>query len=74
MLQDSGEMEVKRIIAFRDTPPSGLDGLPCGTCRETLMEFSSNNKDTEIMVNYDKRETTTLEELFPNWWGGIKTK
>ncbi|ATO46377.1 hypothetical protein C5L30_001398 [Companilactobacillus farciminis] len=73
MLQDSGEMEVKRMIAFRDAPPTGLDGLPCGTCRETLMEFSPKNADTEIMVNYEKRETTTLKEIFPNWWGTIKT-
>lgn len=74
MLQDSSEREVKRIIAFRDTPPSGLDGLPCGGCRETLMQFSSNNKNTEIMVDYAKRETVTLGELFPKWWGSIKSK
>lgn len=74
MLQDSGEMEVKRIIAFRDTPPSGLDGLPCGVCQETLMQFSINNKDTEIMMNYEKRETVKLEELIPNWWGSMKIK
>lgn len=71
MLQD-GEMEVKRIISFRGTPPEGLDGLPCGCCRETLMEFSAENKNTEIMVDYNKRETITLEKLLPNWWGYMK--
>jgi hypothetical protein len=23
----------------------------------------------EIMVNYQTRETVTLKELMPNWWG-----
>jgi cytidine deaminase len=23
----------------------------------------------EIMVDYEKRETVTLKELLPNWWG-----
>ena len=23
----------------------------------------------EIMVDYEKRETVTLEELIPKWWG-----
>jgi cytidine deaminase len=23
----------------------------------------------EIMVDYSKRETVTLGELLPNWWG-----
>jgi len=72
MLQDSGEMEVKRIISFRETPPERLDGLPCGCCRETLMQFSVNNKDTQVMVNYDTRETITIGELLPNWWGSMK--
>jgi cytidine deaminase len=27
------------------------------------------NEDMEIMVDYEKRETVTLKELLPNWWG-----
>lgn len=74
MLQDSGEMEVKRIIAFRDTPPSGLDGMPCGSCREALMQFSVNNKDTEIMVDYENRKTVKLGDIYPQWWGTMKSE
>lgn len=33
------------------------------------MQLSLKNKDMEIMVDYDKRETVTLEELLPQWWG-----
>ena len=27
------------------------------------------NKNMEIMTDYDKRETITLEKLIPQWWG-----
>jgi len=27
------------------------------------------NEDMEIMIDYEKRETITLKELMPNWWG-----
>lgn len=41
--------------------------MPCGACREFLMQLSLKNKDLEIMVNYEKREIVRLEELIPNW-------
>lgn len=70
MYVNSGQTVVKRLIAFRDKPPygSGSD-MPCGACREFLMQLSPENKNTEIMIDYDKRETVTLSELIPNWWG-----
>ena len=58
------------MIAFRvEAPSGGGTGMPCGACREFLMQLSYQNKDMEIMVDYEKRETVTLEELLPNWWG-----
>ena len=30
---------------------------------------SDINKDIEILVDYEKRETITLEKLIPQWWG-----
>ena len=70
MYLNSGETVVKRLIAFRYKAPFG-DGssIPCGACREFFMQLNLKNKDMEIMVNYDKRETVTLEKLIPNWWG-----
>lgn len=60
----------QRLIAFRDKAPDGDgSGMPCGACREFLLQLSSQNKDTEIMVDYQKREIVTLKELMPNWWG-----
>ena len=69
MYIQSGQTVVKRMIAFRKDPPSGNGGMPCGACREFYMQLSDKNKDMEIMVDYDKRETITLGELMPKWWG-----
>lgn len=70
MYVNSGQTVVKRMITFRDRAPyGGGSGMPCGACREFLMQLSPRNKDTEIMVDYGKRETVTLEELMPGWWG-----
>lgn len=70
MYVNSGETVIRRLIAFRDAPPSGGgSGMPCGACREFLMQLSPENRNTEIMVDYAARETVTLGELMPNWWG-----
>ena len=70
MYLNSGQTIVKRLIAFRNTPPSGGgSGMPCGACREFFMQLNLKNKDMEILVDYETRQTTTLEALLPNWWG-----
>ena len=73
MYADSGQTVVKRMIAFRDMPPSETEisasGMPCGACREFFMQLSERNKDMEIMIDFQKRKTVTLNELIPNWWG-----
>lgn len=70
MYVNSGQTKIKRLIAFRDTAPSGGgSGMPCGACREFLYQLDEANEDMEIMVDYEKRETVTLKELLPNWWG-----
>ena len=70
MYLSSGQTVIKRLIAFRDAPPYGAgSGMPCGACREFLMQLSPENRKMEIMVDYEKRETVTLAELMPQWWG-----
>ena len=70
MYVNSGQTIIRRILIFRDMPPNGGgSGMPCGTCREFLMQLSPKNKDTEFMVDYGTREIITLKELLPNWWG-----
>lgn len=70
MYVNSGQTVVKRLIAFRDQAPTREENsTPCGACREFFMQLSSKNKDMEIMTDYENRETVTLEQLLPNWWG-----
>ncbi|MDD6467964.1 MAG: cytidine deaminase [Erysipelotrichaceae bacterium] len=70
MYINSGQTVIKRLIAFRDQAPSKEScGMPCGACKEFLMQFNQKNKDMEIMVDYEKREVITLEKLLPDWWG-----
>lgn len=73
MYANSGQTVVKRMIAFRNMPPSetesGASGMPCGACREFFMQLSERNKDMEIMLDFQNRKTVTLNELIPNWWG-----
>ena len=67
---NSGQTVIKRLIAFRDKAPFGKgSGMPCGACREFLMQLNIKNKDTEIMVDYKNREIITLGKLLPDWWG-----
>lgn len=70
MYLQSGQTVVKRLIAFRDRPPyGGGGGMPCGACREFFLQLSDKNRNMQIMTDYDRRETVTLGELMPAWWG-----
>lgn len=70
MYVNSGQTKIKRMITFRDRPPYGKgSGMPCGACREFLCQLDKDNLDTKIMVDYEKRETITLRELMPLYWG-----
>ena len=70
MYLQSGQTVVKRLIAFRDRPPYGDgSGMPCGACREFFLQLSDKNRNVQIMTDYDRRETVTLGELMPAWWG-----
>lgn len=70
MYIQSGQTKIRRLIAFRDKPPYGEgSGMPCGACREFLLQLDEETGNTEILVDYASRETVTLRELTPKWWG-----
>lgn len=69
MYAASGQTVIKRIITFREDVPEGISGMPCGGCRELLLQLSPENKETEIMLDYKKRKTIRLIDLTPHWWG-----
>ena len=70
MYVNSGQTKIKRLIAFRDKAPyGGGSGIPCGACREFLYQLNEENGDMEIMLDYAARQTGTLREWMPAWWG-----
>ena len=69
MYMSTGQTKIKRMIAFRKEAPKDNGGMPCGACREFLMQFDYENRNMEIMTDYDKREIILLKDLIPNWSG-----
>ena len=69
MYLNTGKTIIKKLIAFRDAPPKNNGGMPCGACREFLMQLSYENRYMEILTDYETRKTITLGEVMPNWWG-----
>lgn len=43
--------------------------LPCGACRELLMQLDKSSPDIQILTDLDEMKTVTLGELVPLWWG-----
>lgn len=42
--------------------------MPCGACRELLMQISDANRDLEILCNFETKDTVKLKELMPRYW------
>ena len=38
------------------------------------MQLSYENRNMEIMTDYESRQTITLGELMPGWWGEHRYK
>lgn len=62
----NGESRIDKVVAVT---PEGKVGSPCGACREYMMQLYKNSGDIEILVDYETRQTITLKELIPDWWG-----
>lgn len=62
----NGESQIDKVVAIT---PDGSVGAPCGACREYMMQLDQNSGDIEILMDYESRNTITLKELIPDWWG-----
>ena len=60
----NGEEKIDKIVCI------GHDRImmPCGACRELLLQVSDYNKNTEILVDLDTKETIKLVDLMPKYW------
>ncbi len=62
----SGESKIDKIVCL---DKEGNICMPCGACRELIMQLDKESKDIEILLNKDTYEVIKMEELIPNWWG-----
>ena len=62
----NGESKIKKLVALMS---DGSVGMPCGACREFLMQLDRESGDIEILKNVETYETVRLRDLVPDWWG-----
>lgn len=59
----NGEQEIQKVLAIM---PNGKTGVPCGACRELMVQLMPENfKSIEIMMDYEHERMMTLGELTP---------
>lgn len=62
----NGEEEIIKLVCIGSHNDNIM--MPCGSCRELMLQLSSRNKSMKILTNLETKSTITLEELMPNWW------
>lgn len=60
-----GEEEITKLVCIGS---NNNTMMPCGACRELMLQLSSRNKNMQILTNLETKSTITLEDLMPNWW------
>ncbi len=65
----NGENEILKLVCIDS---KGNVILPCGACREYMMQLSKNSKDIEILKDVLSKEVIKLGELIPYWWGNMR--
>ena len=61
----NGESQILKIVAvMRD----GKAGMPCGACREFMMQLHRSAGEIEILCDYETKKVTQLASLIPDWW------
>ena len=61
----NGESHIKKIAAVM---PDGKAGMPCGACREFMMQLDHAATEIEILCDYETKKAVKLKELLPDWW------
>ena len=61
----NGESQIEKVVCIGS---KGNIMLPCGVCREFMMQLNKENKNAEILLDFEKEDTIILDKLLPNWW------
>ncbi len=62
----NGESQIEKLVVVM---PDEKTGLPCGACRELMMQLDSRSGEIEILLNRETQKTVRLRQLVPDWWG-----
>ena len=60
--------EESQIVKLVAVMPYGKAGMPCGACREFMMQLSKTAGEIEILCDYETRKVIRLKSLTPEWW------
>jgi cytidine deaminase len=60
----NGESKIIKLVACIEDKV----GMPCGACREYLMQLDKNSGEIEILINIETMETKKLKDFLPMWW------
>ena len=71
LLLNNGEKTIKKIVILNE-----LEELikPSEDCLEYLYELCEDIDETEVLIDYEQKESLTIRELIPNWWGTYRNK
>lgn len=61
----NGESHILKMAAIM---PDGKAGMPCGACREFIMQVDKDAEHIEILCDYEAKKAIQLETLIPDWW------
>ncbi len=61
----NGESQILKMVAVM---PDGKTGMPCGACREFMMQLNKTAGETEILCDYETKKVIRLKSLTPEWW------
>ena len=61
----NAESQIVKIVAVM---PHGKAGMPCGACREFMMQLNKTAGEIEILCDYETKKVMRLKSLTPEWW------
>lgn len=62
----NGEKHISKILAVNT---DGTIIMPCGSCREFMMQLSNDSPKIEVLTDYESKTAVSLGSLVSNWWG-----
>ena len=65
----NGENEIIKLVCVDS---EGNIALPCGACREYIMQLSKTSKNIEILKSINTKKIVKLKRLIPDWWGNTR--